>query len=163
MVDCDVTDVLDLELEWFLADVEDLNPLPESAGGPFHVVEREVRRLSQARNQLYLTLGPTTTPRGSKTTRRLDHEVIALVLWTAVGAGQRAHVDQAALGRAVDLITRRVLGPDGDIGHGGRWFRAGGLRTEPVGLDGLLRWGDAIGAAGAAYTVAIRYTVSEFV
>lgn len=156
--------VLDSELEWFRADLaaQGLAPLAKPAG-PFAVVERDVRRLAQARTQLWLTRGPTTQPRGSKTTTRLDHEVIALVLWAAIGAGARAHVDAENLEEAVGLVVARVVGPEGDVGHGGRWFRVGPVSTEPVGLDGLLRWGDAIGAAGAAHTVAVRWSVSEFV
>lgn len=159
-----MTDVLDTELEWFRLDLagEDLPPLVKPEG-PFVVVERDVRRLAQARTQLYLTRGPTTQPKGSKTTTRLDHEVVALVLWAATGAGARAHQDQESLDAAVAKVVARVVGPEGDVGHDGRWFKVGPVTTQPVGLEGLLRWGDAIGAAGAAYTVAVRWTVSEFV
>jgi hypothetical protein len=158
------SDVLDVELEWFRLDLanDDVPPLVKP-DGPFMVLERDVRRLAQARTQLYLTRGPTTQPRSSKTTTRLDHEVIALVLWAATGAGARAHQDQEPLDDAMAKVVARVLGPDGDVGHGGRWFKVGPVSTQPVGLEGLLRWGDAIGAAGAAYTVAVRWSVSEFV
>lgn len=157
-------DVVDAEAEWFGADLsaQGVPALLASQGGPFHVVAAHVRRLAQARHQLYLAHGPTAQPRRSKTTTRLDHQVVALVLWAALGAGARAHEDADDLEQAVAKVIARVLGPVGDVGHGGRWFRVGPVATEPASILDQLAFGDAIGAAGAAHTVVLRYTVTEF-
>lgn len=156
--------VLESEQAWYETDLtaSGVPALLKAQGGPFDIVASHVRRLAQARAQLYLTHGPTTQARGAKAGVRLDHQVIALVLYAAVGAGARAHVDQDSLEAAVGRVVARVLGPAGDVDHGGRWFRVGPVATEPVGLEGLLQWGDAIAAAGAAHVVAVRYTVSEY-
>lgn len=154
--------VLAAEAEWFSrADLAGVGPLAKADGGPFDAVGAHVRRLAQAGRQLWLTHGASREVAGSKSTRRLDHEVIALVLWPATGAGARAHVDQAAAGAATQLVADRVHGPDGDVGHGGRWFRVGPVSVEPPGPLDILRYADAIGAAGAAYVIAVRYSVTE--
>ncbi|HJV09472.1 MAG TPA: hypothetical protein VJ653_07315 [Acidimicrobiales bacterium] len=158
-------DALDREAEWYGLDLVDdgIPALASADGGPFDVVATHVRRLAQAGHQLYLAHGPTTQPASSKSTTRLDHQVAALVLWAAVGAGARAHVDQASMEEAVAKVIARVIGPVGDVGHGGRWFKVGPVSTEPANVLDLLRFADVIGAAGAAHTVIVRYTVTEFV
>lgn len=156
--------MLATECEWFLVDLfsQGVPHLLRADGGPFDVVTPHVRRLSQANHQLYLTHGPTREGRGAKNMVRLDHEVVAIILWSALGAGAREQVDQANVEAAVAKVVARVLGPDGDVGHGGRWFSIGPASVEPVNPLDRLRWSDAISAAGAAHVVAVRYTVTEF-
>ena len=154
--------VLATEAEWYALDLApELPPIAKANGGVFDTVATHVRRLSQAGAQLYLDHGPTRQARGSKPTARLEHEVVALVLWPAVGGGARAHVDGRAVEDAVDAVVKRVLGPAGDVGHGGRWFRIGPVSAEPTDPLDALRWTDAIAATGAGHTVAVRYTVTE--
>jgi hypothetical protein len=155
--------VLDVEADWYGLDLSGVNvpPLLKDQGGPFDVVGPHVRRLAQARHQLYLTHGPAREMPGSKDLTRLDHEVVALVLWAATGAGARAQVDAAGVDDAVDRVIRRVLGPAGDLNHGGRWFSVGAVTAEPSNPLDALRWSDVIGAAGAAHVVVVRYSVAE--
>lgn len=155
--------LLDAEAEWFGADLstEGLPALTKARGGPFDIVTPHVRRLAQVRAQLYLNHGTTRQGRGAKDMARLDHEVIAIVLMAATGAGTREHTDQEAVEVAVAAVVARVLGPEGDVGHGRRWFRVGPLSVEPASPLDRLRWSDAISAAGAAHVVPVRYTVTE--
>ncbi len=155
--------MLDVEAEWHGLDLsaDGVPALEKTAGGPFDIVTPHLRRLSQARRQLFLTHGNDRDVPSSKSTRRTEHEVLALVLWPAAGAGARAHEDQAVLGEAVAAVVARVHGPAGDIGHGNRWFRTGPTSVEPAGPLETLRFADAIGSAGAAYTVIVRYSVAE--
>lgn len=156
--------VLETEAEWFLLDLysQGVPHLHRDDGGPFDIVTPHVRRLAQRRAQLYLNHGPTREAKGAKDSVRLDHEVIAIVLIAATGAGSREHVDQAAVDAAVARVVARVVGPTGDVGHGGRWFRVGPVSVDPASPLDRLRWSDAISAAGAAHVVPVRYTVTEY-
>lgn len=154
---------LDTEAAWFALDLPGVPALAKSDGGPFDIVTPHVRRISQKRAQLYLNHGPTRQGEGSKTMVRLDHEILAIVLMAATGAGTREHIDQDSVERNVSKVVARIIGPAGDVGHGGRWFRVGALTVEPASPLDRLRWSDAISAAGAAHVVVIRYTVSEYV
>lgn len=156
--------LLAAEAEWFSADMsaEGLPALTKDQGGPFDIVTPHVRRLSQVRLQLYLGHGPTSQGRGSKTLVRLDHQVLAIVLVAAAGAGTREHVDQATVESAVSKVVARVIGPPGDVGHGGRWFSVRGVTVEPASPLDRLRFTDAITAAGGAHVVVVRYTVVEY-
>lgn len=153
---------LDTEAAWFAEDLPGVPALTKADGGPFDIVTPHVRRLSQVRAQLYLSHGTTRQAKGSKALVRLDHEVIAVVLMAATGAGTREHIDQASTEEAVSKVVARIIGPAGDVGHGGRWFKVGPLSVEPASPLDRLRWSDAITAAGAAHVVPIRYTVSEY-
>lgn len=156
--------VLAAEAEWFSDDMsaEGLPPLTKDQGGPFDIVTPHVRRLAQVRAQLYLSHGPTRQARGSKALVRLDHQVLAVVLVAATGAGTREHIDQATIEADVAKVVARVIGPADDIGHGGRWFRVGDVAVEPASPLDRLRFTDAITAAGAAHVVVVRYTVAEY-
>lgn len=154
--------VLDLEEAWFLDSSLGLPPLAAADGGPFGVVAAHVRRLSQHPRQLFIGHGPTTDLRRSKAGDRLvRHEIVVLVAWPSVGAGHRAHEDQARLDDAVDAVLARVRGPVDDIGHGGRWWGVADARVEPPNPATILAFRDAIGAMGGGYEVAIRYSVLE--
>ncbi len=56
--------------------------LTSADGGPFGVVAPHLRRLSQVPGALYRTHGPSTQTQGSKTHRRVDHEVVVLCCGT---------------------------------------------------------------------------------
>lgn len=158
--------VLTTEAAWFAlagAPAGAMPALTVAAGGPFDIVASHTRRLAQRRHQLYLAHGTTRPARGAKDSVRLDHEVMAVVLWAATGAGGREHIDQEALEAAVAKVVARVIGPAGDVDHGGRWFSVGRPMVEPEDPLSRLRFADAITAAGAAHTVIVRYRVSEYV
>jgi hypothetical protein len=159
-----IAEVLDVEADWYVQDLvaQGVAALTKDAGGPFGVVTPRLRRLSQVAQAVYLTHGQTRQGKGAKDQARFDHDVIAVVLWAATGAGARAHVDQEAADAAVARVVDRVLGPTGDTTHGGRWFSIGPVVVEPPGPLELLAWSDAVAAAGAAYVITVRYTVSEF-
>lgn len=153
-------DALAKEEAWFASDlsaqgVPGLSP-------PFDVVASQVRRLSQARRQLFLGHSRSTDGRRSKAgDHRVDHEIVALVFWAAVGAGGRAHEDQDRLDEAVERVLARVRGPAGDYTHGGRWWSVGEVRVEPPNPATLLAFRDAAGAVGAGYELAVRFSVTE--
>lgn len=153
--------VLDIEAEWLTADLsaEGLPPLSASRGGPFHAIGAEVRRLDQARHQLWLVHTRSTQGRGSKSDTRLVHEVTAVILWHAAGAGHRAHVDQAKLAEAVEAVLLRV---GHDLTHGGRWWGVGPATVNPPTPLQLLAWRDALAAAGAAHELTVTWTATEW-
>lgn len=155
-------DALAVEEAWFTSPLVGVPVLVAEDGGPFDIVAAQVRRLSQARRQLFLGHGPTTSARGSKTGDRfVTHEVVALVFWSAPGAGGRAHEDQASLDEATERVLARVRGPVGDYTHGGRWWSVGEARVEPPNPATLLAFRDAAGAVGAGYELAVKYSVTE--
>jgi hypothetical protein len=156
-------DALDSEEAWFTSSVAGLPALLEPAG-PFDVVSAGIKRLSQAPRQLFLGHGPTTDRRQSKDSdRRVDHEIVALIFWPSTVASTRADEDQEALDDAVDKVLQRVRGPaDDDSTHGGRWWHVGDARVEPPNPATILAFADVQGAVGRGYSVAVRYSVTEW-
>ena len=156
-------EALTAEEDWFTSPLVGVPPLIKEDGGPFDVCAAQVRRLSQAPRQLFLGHTRSTDGRQSKTPdHRIDHEIVALVFWSAIGAGARAHRDQAELDAAVERVLARIRGLQGDSTHGGRWWGVGEARVEPPNPATLLAFSDAAGAVGAAYQVSVRYTVVEY-
>ena len=156
--------VLGAEAEWLTADLsaEGYPPLLASQGGPFDAVGAEVRRLDQHRHQLWLAHSQTRQGKGSKQSVRLDHEVAAVVMWAAAGAGHRAHLDQAALAKGIESLLVRLAGTEGDRTHGGRWFNVAPATVAGATPLQLLVWTDAVAAAGAAHVVVVTWTVAEY-
>jgi hypothetical protein len=161
-----VADVLEREEAWFLDATLGLPPLLASAGGPFDIVAAQVRRVAQGPRQLFLGVTESRETRPAKNSpMRLDHDVVALCLWSAVKGGARAHLDQAVFDDALSAVVARVRGP-GDIGdatHGGRWWLVSDARVALPTLPQVLAFGDAVGALGAAYVRSVTWTVSEWV
>lgn len=159
--------VIDLEAEWFALDLttDDVPALRKADGGPFDEVAARPRQLSQAPHQLFLAHGPTTHLPGAKGTRRVQHEVVALIFWPNPGAAQRSHEDQLALDAATERVVARIRGPLGQQGrtHGDRWWRVADPRVEPPSPVTLLTFRDIVGAVGAGFEVLIRYNVQEWV
>lgn len=158
-------DVLAREESWYLEDLLAQGVpalIQEDQGGPFQVVAANPRRLSQGRNQLWLASAESTQGKGSKSDTRWDHDVTAIVLWSALQSTVRANEDQEDMQAAVGRVAARIAGPPGDRGHAGRWWQIGPLRVAPPSPMQLLTFGDVIGGLGAAYQVAITYRVTEW-
>lgn len=156
-------DALVDEEAWFLADlsVDGIPGLTKDAGGPFDVVAAQVRRLQQKPRQLFLAHDTSRDARGSKDSRRLDHDLMALVLWPYRNA-QAMHEDQDRLDAAVDAVLARIRGPLGDRTHGGRWWIVGDSRVEPPNPSTILTFADAMAAVGTAIEVVVRWTVTAY-
>ncbi len=159
-----VGDVLEREEAWFLDPNLGLPGLRVDQGGPFDVVAAQVRRVAQAPAQLFLGLTETRTTRPAKNSAtRLEHDLVALAIWAAARGGTRANLDQALLDDALDRVELRVRGPEGDRGHGGRWWQVSEARVALPTLPQVLAFGDAVGSLGAAYTRSVTWTCVEWV
>lgn len=157
-------DVLAREETWYTANLADrgVAGLLAASGGPFAVVAANPRRLSQGRNQLWLAHAETSQGRGTKQDTRWDHDIVALLLWSATQASVRAQDDEVALDAAANLVADRVRGPAGDRSHDGRWWSVGPVRIAPPTPTQFLVWTDIIGGLGAAYLVTVSYRCSEW-
>lgn len=159
-----IDDVLEREEQWFLAAVPGLPPLRVVDGGPFDIVAAQVRRAAQAPAQLFLGLTDTRSTKPAKNSAtRLEHDLVALAIWAAARGGAQANLDQGLLDDALERVAQRVRGPEGDRGHGGRWWQVSGLRVALPTLPQVLAFGDAVGALGAAYTRSVTWTCVEWV
>lgn len=152
-----IADVLDREVDWLTAVLPGLPSLAEH----FDVIAAHVRRLAQHPRQLYVGLLATRDTSPTKNgDRRLEHDVVALTLYPALGAGARAHADRDRAEVAVAAVVDRIAV---DRTHGGRWWSISDATVAPPDPITMLAFADVLAVAGSSYAYSITWTATEHV
>ena len=128
-------DAVDREAAWLATVTDALPALPESAGGPWQVIQAywPGARFAGQKTGIYAERAQLEDIRHGSQRIRPSYEFRLRLVWPVRQAtAGSAEAEQRAMDAAVDLLLQRIRGPLGDKTHGGRFLSVGEDLGKPA-------------------------------
>lgn len=128
-------DAVDREAAWLATVTDSLPALPETAGGPWQVIQAywPGARMAGQKTGIYVLRTQLEDARHGSQRIRPAYEFRLQLVWPVrLATAGNAEAEQRALDAAVDLLLQRIRGPLGDKTHGGRFLSVGEDLGKPA-------------------------------